>query len=842
MESIAAPHPAVRLWDAVLQRLAQRMAARGAHPARTVVLLPYAQLMPLVRRLWARAHPDGFAPRFETSMNWSREALFEPAGLNLSMDVARDLLVAREWLERAGLRRGADALAGRLVEAAWQAADAARAVPPGQRADWAARIRPQLLLGLEAPALETEARIASAAFEWAAASAYATDGLLDGTLTQEVDLLVVLQGYQPDPFAAALAATLGERAEVWTQEAPGAPGQLALHAAADAAEEAERAAACVLRHLEAGRTPVAVAATDRVLTRRVGALLAARDVPVRDATGWRLSTTRLAAGLMGALRACAWDAPCDMVLDWLKNAPACTTGRLQALERRVRRAGVREWRMLGPRDWGDAEGVRALADQVAAWREDLQEPRELPRWIAAFRGLLAQTGQSTLLQADAAGRRAADALRLQDEGAGELAALPQAKRRLDLRDFTAWVNEVLEATSFVPPHEGDEPVVFLPLAQVLGAPFAALVLPGCDERNLPASPDPAAGWTAAQRRLLGLPERDVLAAAQEAAWRSALQVPHCDLLWRGSDDAGEPVLASPLVQALRLEGAVPLADDPRTARPLAIEEVVRPQPQAGALVPAEISPSSYEDLRRCPYRFFATRMLGLREADEMESEVDKRDFGTWLHAVLTAFHEELAQRGGPGAREQREALLEEIAQRKMAALRMAEGEFLPFAAGWPQLKRAYLDWLDKRDASGARFAEAETQKELQLGPWKLVGRVDRIDREGDGTPCVLDYKTEGVQATQDRMKTPLEDTQLAFYAALLGGEGVRAAYLNLSERGKVTEVPHGQVELAAHLLKEGLATELRRIAQGAPLPALGEGRACEFCGARGLCRKDGWHG
>ena len=39
---------------------------------------------------------------------------------------------------------------------------------------------------------------------------------------------------------------------------------------------------------------------------------------------------------------------------------------------------------------------------------------------------------------------------------------------------------------------------------------------------------------------------------------------------------------------------------------------------------------------------------------------------------------------------------------------------------------------------------------------------------------------------------------------------------------------------------EAIPSELRRIAQGAPLPALGEGRVCEFCAARGLCRRDAW--
>jgi ATP-dependent helicase/nuclease subunit B len=30
------------------------------------------------------------------------------------------------------------------------------------------------------------------------------------------------------------------------------------------------------------------------------------------------------------------------------------------------------------------------------------------------------------------------------------------------------------------------------------------------------------------------------------------------------------------------------------------------------------------------------------------------------------------------------------------------------------------------------------------------------------------------------------------------------------------------------------------VAGGAQMPALGEGTACEFCAARGLCRRDWW--
>ena len=44
---------------------------------------------------------------------------------------------------------------------------------------------------------------------------------------------------------------------------------------------------------------------------------------------------------------------------------------------------------------------------------------------------------------------------------------------------------------------------------------------------------------------------------------------------------------------------------------------------------------------------------------------------------------------------------------------------------------------------------------------------------------------------------------------------------------------------AQHLL-HGMAQDLTAIAAGAPLPALGQGRRCDHCAARGLCRRDFW--
>src|SRR3989344_4819115 len=77
----------------------QRALAHGAHLARTVVLVPYAQLMPWAQRHWALQFPQGFAPRFETTRNWARQLqVFEPSADDFASDVARDTLTARALL------------------------------------------------------------------------------------------------------------------------------------------------------------------------------------------------------------------------------------------------------------------------------------------------------------------------------------------------------------------------------------------------------------------------------------------------------------------------------------------------------------------------------------------------------------------------------------------------------------------------------------------------------------------------------------------------------------------------------------------------------------------------
>jgi ATP-dependent helicase/nuclease subunit B len=157
------------------------------------------------------------------------------------------------------------------------------------------------------------------------------------------------------------------------------------------------------------------------------------------------------------------------------------------------------------------------------------------------------------------------------------------------------------------------------------------------------------------------------------------------------------------------------------------------------------------------------------------------------------------------------------------------------------VRDGYLAWLAGHEAKeGAQFQRAESEHEMQLGPVKLVGRIDRIDKLPDGRLMVMDYKTEARATSGERVKQPGEDTQLAFYAALLDDDTLRAAYVNVGERGKTETLEQHAVVEARDLLVQGILDDIRRIGEGDRLLALGEGKVCEFCSARGLCRKDFW--
>ncbi len=828
MAEIVINHHAQHAWDRVIDEIQTAILRWQVDPSQTVVLLPYAQLMQVARDAWARrvaatAQGAAFLPRFETSINWSRRlAAFCPGPDDMRLDAARDVWTAQSLMQRAGMGRQHKALAVRLMEAAWVLAKVAAAVPPADRAAWADQMSAAVCGPGADGVTQIESWLGRIALAWAASSAYATDCLFEARPA----LLVLVQGFLQEPLHRMLQTRLADRCLAVPLYRAVAPGGLSLHAARDAEDEAERASACVLQHLAAGRSPVALVAQDRFLVRRMRALLGTRGVVLRDETGWTLSTTSAAACVVGALRAMAWDASGDTVLDWLKLAPAFAVRDVSALEAQMRVNAMRHWRQVPAQD--------GLALQVRLLIESMQARRSLAAWLLSLRGVLQCSGQWPALLLDDAGHAVLQALRLHEGAEHEFDDLVQGE---SLSGFVRWAEQVLEQGSFVPAHPQHEQVIVLPLNQLLGRSPAAVVFPGCDEERFAASPEPGGLWSSAQRLSLGLPTREIVAAATRAAWQHALGSDHIDVLWRCSHN-GEARMPGLLVQELLLDHPG-LAPDPRVQRVVVPRPCYLPRPVAPELVPAVLSASAYTDLRTCPYKFFALRELRLRESDELEVELDKRDFGLWLHAVLRHFHEALLASHAAGGGQQL-GLMADAAARATQELGLSDAEFLRYSAAWPRTRAHYLSWLSQHESSGARFVAAESERRLPLGALTLVGRLDRIDQLADGSPLVIDYKTESRDTTAARVRADNDDIQLAFYAALLADDLLDAQYLSLAETVPARSYRHPDVVALRDVLVDAIGSDMQRLAAGASLPALGSGLACSYCAARGLCRRDQW--
>jgi ATP-dependent helicase/nuclease subunit B len=844
-------------WDRLAQCSDDWLAERALARRDAIVLVPLAQHLAHARHAFAGR--GGWLPRIETTRTLcaALPPVQRPEGA-IEFDVAQDRLRARQMLQAQAWARawaGRDRQAfeqtvARLVDCAHALARHASTLPPAQRPAWEARARS--LVGAQEGPGGSERLLARLALEWVISSApWPTDALF-GCAPRA---WIVVQAGGVDRLAESLlAASVGSSLVLHADPDADDPlsalaqgSAVSLARCDDFEDEAERAAAQVLAWLGQGHRPIALVAQDRVLVRRIGALLARREVPLLDETGWKLSTTRAAASLMAMLRTATHGASCDEWLDWLKSLPGdADAAALDGLEAALRRAGLTRVERLAQLPLAAAEA--ASRDRAMAWLAALGSGRKpLAQWMRLLRDALGACGLWQALQADAAGVQVIAALRLEAPEAAWHALSQDAAMRWF--EFTQVVDELLEQAVFEPPAPpGDAAVVVTPLRRAVLRPFAAAMLPGADERRLGAPPPADALLGEGLASALGLPSRSERQRDEAVAFAQLLRVPLVALSHRHQDD-GELLECSPLVERLALwreRAAAPLG----AARDARLEVIVhpaaseRPAPTAVGHLPSALSASAVEALRDCPYRFFARSVLALQAPEELDEEAEKRDYGNWLHAVLLRFH---ARRlAGRVADEDLEQLRACAAEERAAA--QDDPSFLPFEASFERFAPLYVQWLQQRDADGARWLEGESEREARpplLGGLALRGRIDRIDLVG-GSRELIDYKTSPLKALRERVRDPLEDTQLAFYAALEAQRdpdaALQAIYLALDDSEGVKPVVHPDVSHSAERLLEGLGDELKRLREGAPLHPLGEGQVCEHCEARGLCRRDDWGG
>jgi len=635
---------------------------------------------------------------------------------------------------------------------------------------------------------------------------------------------------------------LRDRAAALSQRIPESPLQarITLSPAPHLEAEARAVATWVAAQLTDGRRDLALIALDRETARRVRALLERMDVLVADETGWTLSTTAAAAVIDRWLECVASDFPHVELLDLLKSPfvlgePAARQDQVLAFELALRRHGVSQGmadiRRLAQREFG------ALPIWLAALFDARQgfEQRRAPLtvWLARLTDSLDKLDALAPLKADAAGAsvlETLDTLRrdLADDG-----------EKYGFNEWRRWLNLALESSSFIDASVAS-PIVLTSLPAARGRLFDAVAVIGADARHLPPRPAPGL-FSQATRAQLGLSTASDEAEAATADLMQLLIQGPALISWQAWNN-DEPNPASPLVLRLQALHRAAWGTDlpeqtigtpPTQASPLP-DACIQPAPTVtAAQLPRHYSPTAYQTLLDCPYRFFARSVLGIRELDEADEALDKSDYGNALHRILKAFHDS----NFPLERDAALAQLNALSTAEFAALPAYTAA--AWASQWDSIQPAYIDaWL-AHASQGWRYESGETDFSVPhtvegLGEITLHGRVDRVDAKGDAR-YVIDYKTSASQGLKKKLKAPDEAVQLPFYAWLTDAA---AAYLPINEAPVAALELDGETDVAAISLR--LPQLLEAIAAGAILRASGVDAVCKYCEARGLCRKGMW--
>ena len=172
------------------------------------------------------------------------------------------------------------------------------------------------------------------------------------------------------------------------------------------------------------------------------------------------------------------------------------------------------------------------------------------------------------------------------------------------------------------------------------------------------------------------------------------------------------------------------------------------------------SSTALESFGNCPFTFFTSRILNLKETEEVEEELGPNHIGTIFHAILERLFRE-----NPEEKEYTSLI--------QAARRIAIEEFASAPSHfnfrpnnlWKVRQRELLETLDK--TLKALTAETEGWKPFEqeyafgmgeapsvgincaAGAMKFRGIIDRVDKNLNGELLVLDYKLSGRYTMKD---------------------------------------------------------------------------------------------
>ncbi len=287
---------------------------------------------------------------------------------------------------------------------------------------------------------------------------------------------------------------------------------------------------------------------------------------------------------------------------------------------------------------------------------------------------------------------------------------------------------------------GSEGVTITSIASSVGLEWRTVVVTGCVEGELPRVParaplfDPAA---------LGGPVPDPM-AAERRLFALATTRATGSLVATAAPEPG--VLLSRFVEAWPVEGPrLPMAPG-RRAPPRAVTSGVAPVWRGGEL---RLSASQLDTYDECPLRYSFQYVLRAREEPGVHAAL-----GTIAHEVLRVFLDPSVTDPPPRTLEGLLAVADSLWDDGIARYRPqaeeARRDLLAMLTGW---------WEREGNALPEVLA-VERGFDIPVGPHRLVGSIDRVDRGPGGSLRVVDYKTG---KSEPRAGEVADDLQLAVY-------------------------------------------------------------------------------
>jgi len=617
---------------------------------------------------------------------------------------------------------------------------------------------------------------------------------------------------------------------------------------------------------------IALIIEDRMLARRVRALLDQSGIGLKDMEGWALSTSSAASIIESWLQTIEENFHHLPLLDVIKSPFSLGNIEIEAETiyrfeqdivrhenvgsdlNRYRKACLYRQHRLNIHNSKNAEKIIGLLSHIEQAAKpllsNLNSTQKLSVFFDALTTSLNLLGCLSKLENDHAGKNIIELLQTLKE------SISVCDITMDWLGFRYWLGKKLEENTFKPESNHKYYVELLHLTQSTLGHYEALIIGSMTQDSFPGSVKQTPFFNQSVRMELNLPTPQAQIQSKFYHFRRLLEsAPNVLLTMHTGPQENLP---SPWLSLLKNFHQLTYGTSLKNIELhqwIEAQQTYHQKTSANAdkatinqsQLPKSISASTHQTLINCPYAFFAAQILRLRAPDEIRDTLAKSDYGERVHLCLQAFHAgDIKNLPGPFSepvtsnnRENAIALLTTIAEQAFSQDIEDNFQHRGWLKRWLQQAPKYIDWEISRARSWTfKSGELAASKEIGNG-FKVHGRIDRVDSSPDGLG-IIDYKTGNIPKIAD-VETG-EAVQLAHYALTSEKDVTRIEYLLIEDQSKKQVISRCELE-HADLLEIKNHTETRLIElyqtaiEGHALEPWGTESSCLYCSFKGLCRK-----